>query len=91
MIHEAYSRGKLIHLFTAMYINILQALLDPKVEARIVGATFTSPAVGVEPSHPILVVRTHSLLHPSIYTYIHSDMFIYIRICKEFNDHALTV
>ncbi|XP_027925193.1 uncharacterized protein LOC114182507 isoform X2 [Vigna unguiculata] len=31
------------------------ALLDPKVEARIVGATFTSPAVGVEPSHPILV------------------------------------
>ncbi|KAG4991898.1 hypothetical protein JHK87_025355 [Glycine soja] len=32
-----------------------QALLDPKVEASIVGATFTSPAVGVEPSHPILV------------------------------------
>ncbi|KAG5142406.1 hypothetical protein JHK82_018101 [Glycine max] len=31
------------------------ALLDPKVEASIVGATFTSPAVGVEPSHPILV------------------------------------
>ncbi|KAJ1438654.1 Serine aminopeptidase, S33 [Sesbania bispinosa] len=34
----------------------LKALLDPKIEARIVGATFTSPAVGVEPSHPILVV-----------------------------------
>ncbi|KAH1234069.1 Transcription termination factor MTERF5, chloroplastic [Glycine max] len=33
----------------------LKALLDPKVEASIVGATFTSPAVGVEPSHPILV------------------------------------
>ncbi|KAL9324400.1 hypothetical protein ACSQ67_009257 [Phaseolus vulgaris] len=34
---------------------ILKALLDPKVETSIVGATFTSPAVGVEPSHPILV------------------------------------
>ncbi|KAK7314687.1 hypothetical protein VNO77_33214 [Canavalia gladiata] len=34
----------------------LKALLDPKFEARIAGATFTSPAVGVEPSHPILVV-----------------------------------
>ncbi|RDX72077.1 Caffeoylshikimate esterase, partial [Mucuna pruriens] len=34
---------------------ILKALLEPKVEASIVGATFTSPAVGVEPSHPILV------------------------------------
>ncbi|XP_022633694.1 uncharacterized protein LOC106756766 [Vigna radiata var. radiata] len=34
---------------------ILKALLDPKVEASIVGATFTSPAVGVEPSHPIFV------------------------------------
>ncbi|OIW20140.1 hypothetical protein TanjilG_02116 [Lupinus angustifolius] len=32
------------------------ALLDPKVEAKIVGAAFTSPAVGVEPSHPILLV-----------------------------------
>ncbi|XP_027339899.1 uncharacterized protein LOC113853622 isoform X2 [Abrus precatorius] len=34
----------------------LKALLDPKVEARIAGAILTSPAVGVSPSHPILVV-----------------------------------
>lgn len=34
----------------------LKALLDPKVEARIAGAVLTSPAVGVAPSHPILVV-----------------------------------
>ncbi|XP_020201903.1 uncharacterized protein LOC109787753 [Cajanus cajan] len=33
----------------------LKTLLDKKVEASIVGATFTSPAVGVEASHPILV------------------------------------
>ncbi|KAK2421812.1 alpha/beta-Hydrolases superfamily protein [Trifolium repens] len=33
----------------------LKALLDPKVGACVAGATFTSPAVGVEPSHPILV------------------------------------
>ncbi|TKY61101.1 Caffeoylshikimate esterase [Spatholobus suberectus] len=34
----------------------LKALLDPKVEARIAGAILTSPAVGVAPSHPILLV-----------------------------------
>ncbi|KAL2342317.1 hypothetical protein Fmac_003602 [Flemingia macrophylla] len=34
----------------------LKALLDPKVEARIAGAVVTSPAVGVAPSHPILLV-----------------------------------
>ncbi|CAL5186728.1 unnamed protein product [Lathyrus oleraceus] len=34
----------------------LKALLDPKVEACIAGATFTSPAVGVEASHPILEI-----------------------------------
>ncbi|RDX89214.1 Caffeoylshikimate esterase, partial [Mucuna pruriens] len=33
----------------------LKALLDPKVESRIAGAVLTSPAVGVAPSHPILV------------------------------------
>ncbi|KAG5058953.1 hypothetical protein JHK86_013949 [Glycine max] len=32
------------------------ALLDPKVESRIAGAVLTSPAVGVSPSHPILLV-----------------------------------
>ncbi|XP_040873899.1 monoacylglycerol lipase isoform X1 [Glycine max] len=34
---------------------ILKALLDPKVESRIAGAVLTSPAVGVSPSHPILL------------------------------------
>ncbi|KAG4391778.1 hypothetical protein AAZX31_05G233100 [Glycine max] len=34
----------------------LKALLDPKVESRIAGAVLTSPAVGVSPSHPILLV-----------------------------------
>lgn len=34
----------------------LKALLDPKVEARIAGAVLTSPAVGVAPSHPVLLV-----------------------------------
>ncbi|KAL5079423.1 hypothetical protein RYX36_007844 [Vicia faba] len=34
----------------------LKALLDPKIESCIAGATFTSPAVGVEASHPILEV-----------------------------------
>ncbi|CAJ1936554.1 unnamed protein product [Sphenostylis stenocarpa] len=34
----------------------LKALLDPKFESRIAGAVLTSPAVGVAPSHPILLV-----------------------------------
>ncbi|XP_061361829.1 uncharacterized protein LOC133305588 [Gastrolobium bilobum] len=34
----------------------LKALLDPNVEDCVVGAAFTSPAVRVEPSHPILLV-----------------------------------
>ncbi|KAK7251754.1 hypothetical protein RIF29_35225 [Crotalaria pallida] len=34
----------------------LKALLDPKIEARVAGVVLTSPAVGVEPSHPILLV-----------------------------------
>ncbi|KAF7822123.1 Monoglyceride lipase [Senna tora] len=35
---------------------VLKALLDPKVESRVSGAVLTSPAVGVQPSHPILLV-----------------------------------
>ncbi|KAK9996695.1 hypothetical protein SO802_021381 [Lithocarpus litseifolius] len=35
---------------------VLKAMLDPKVEARVVGAVLTSPAVGVQASHPIFVV-----------------------------------
>ncbi|GMI96381.1 hypothetical protein like AT1G73480 [Hibiscus trionum] len=35
---------------------ILKAVLDPKVEAKVSGIVVTSPAVGVQPSHPIFVV-----------------------------------
>ncbi|BFG33245.1 hypothetical protein CerSpe_195190 [Prunus speciosa] len=35
---------------------ILKAMLDPKVESNIEGVVLTSPAVGVQPSHPIFVV-----------------------------------
>lgn len=35
---------------------VLKAMLDPKVEARVAGVVLTSPAVGVEPSHPIYTV-----------------------------------
>jgi len=35
----------------------LQAVMDPKVEARVSGVVFTSPAVGIQPSHPFVVVR----------------------------------
>ncbi|KAK6127793.1 hypothetical protein DH2020_038502 [Rehmannia glutinosa] len=34
------------------------AVLDPKVQQRVAGIVLTSPAVGVQPSHPILAVRT---------------------------------
>ncbi|KAK2979484.1 hypothetical protein RJ640_005399 [Escallonia rubra] len=37
---------------------VLKAMLDPKVETCIAGVVLTSPAVGVQPSHPILAVRT---------------------------------
>lgn len=32
-------------------------MLDPKIEARVSGIVLTSPAVGVQPSHPIFGVR----------------------------------
>ncbi|KAK8518237.1 hypothetical protein V6N12_017390 [Hibiscus sabdariffa] len=35
---------------------ILKAVLDPKVKAMVSGIILTSPAVGVQPSHPIFVV-----------------------------------
>lgn len=35
---------------------ILKATLDPKVQAQIAGVVLTSPAVGVQPSHPIIVL-----------------------------------
>ncbi|KAG1358783.1 monoglyceride lipase [Cocos nucifera] len=35
---------------------VLKAVLDPKVEARIEGVVLTSPAIEVQPSHPIVAV-----------------------------------
>lgn len=35
---------------------VLKAVLDPEVEAHIAGVVVTSPAVGVQPSHPIFAV-----------------------------------
>lgn len=35
---------------------VLKALFDPKVETRVAGVILTSPAVGVQPSHPIFTV-----------------------------------
>ncbi|XP_052476929.1 uncharacterized protein LOC105800039 isoform X2 [Gossypium raimondii] len=35
---------------------VLKAVLDPKIEAQVSGIILTSPAVGVQPSHPIFVV-----------------------------------
>ncbi|KAH1075570.1 hypothetical protein J1N35_027898 [Gossypium stocksii] len=35
---------------------VLKATLDPEVENRVAGVILTSPAVGVQPSHPIFVV-----------------------------------
>ncbi|XP_010459449.1 PREDICTED: monoglyceride lipase-like [Camelina sativa] len=35
---------------------ILKAMLDAKIEARVSGIVLTSPAVGVQPSHPIFGV-----------------------------------
>ncbi|CAL5445317.1 unnamed protein product [Camellia sinensis] len=35
---------------------ILKAVLDPNIEACIAGVVLTSPAVGVQPSHPIFTV-----------------------------------
>lgn len=37
----------------------MQTVLDPRIKTRVAGVVLTSPAVGVEPSHPILKVRTH--------------------------------
>lgn len=35
----------------------MQTVLDPRIKTRVAGVVLTSPAVGVEPSHPILKVR----------------------------------
>ncbi|KAJ6373742.1 hypothetical protein OIU78_029431 [Salix suchowensis] len=42
---------------------VLKAVMDPKVEARVSGVVFTSPAVGIQPSHPFC--RVISFLLPT--------------------------
>jgi acylglycerol lipase len=46
---------------------VLKAALDPKIEACVSGIVLTSPAVGVQPSHPIfkLLAPVFSLLLPT--------------------------
>ena len=41
----------------------MQAVLDPKIGSRVDGVVVTSPAVGVQPSHPILRVRTSNFFN----------------------------
>lgn len=35
---------------------VLKAMMDPEVEARVSGVVLTSPAVGIQPSHPLVVI-----------------------------------
>ncbi|XP_011000711.1 PREDICTED: monoglyceride lipase-like isoform X2 [Populus euphratica] len=35
---------------------VLKAMMDPKVEASVSGVVLTSPAVGIQPSHPLVVI-----------------------------------
>ncbi|KAG6752828.1 hypothetical protein POTOM_042867 [Populus tomentosa] len=35
---------------------VLKAMMDPKVESRVSGVVLTSPAVGIQPSHPLVVI-----------------------------------
>ncbi|KAL0441842.1 UNVERIFIED_CONTAM: Monoglyceride lipase [Sesamum radiatum] len=41
---------------------VLKAVLDPKVRQSVAGVVLTSPAVGVQPSHPIFAVSLLSVL-----------------------------
>lgn len=35
---------------------VLKAMMDPEVGARVSGVVLTSPAVGIQPSHPLVVI-----------------------------------
>lgn len=35
---------------------VLKAMMDPEVEAHVSGVVLTSPAVGIQPSHPLVVI-----------------------------------
>jgi alpha-beta hydrolase superfamily lysophospholipase len=37
-------------------------MMDPEVGARVSGVVLTSPAVGIQPSHPLVVVRISVIL-----------------------------
>ena len=56
------SASELIRLF-------VQATLDPSISSCISGVVLTSPAVGVQPSHPIYVVSETLSLKPILLCY----------------------
>lgn len=45
-----------IHWAALLVSEYLKAALDPKVKVRVEGVVLTSPAIGVQPSHPIVAV-----------------------------------
>jgi hypothetical protein len=60
---EFYCVGLLPHLFVCIRLAYLiivlilsQAVLDPEVEARVNGIILTSPAVRIQPQHPVVAV-----------------------------------
>ena len=57
----------------------MQAALDPKVDAQIKGIVLTSPAVGVNPSHPIFNVSSFFFCL-DIRTLRISDAFLYLTV-----------
>lgn len=54
---QQYQRRTLDLKLFAHSVDGFQAALDPKIEKSIAGVVLTSPAVGVQPSHPIFLVQ----------------------------------
>lgn len=47
-----------LYLITTVLVY-KQAVLDSKIGQNVAGVVLTSPAVGVQPSHPIFAVQTY--------------------------------
>jgi len=60
IIVELTSSGLLLHisfvLFKSNCFDSQQAALDPEVKTLISGIVLTSPAVRVQPAHPVIAV-----------------------------------
>jgi len=68
-----FSKSVVIHFFSAVDSNCFdswQAALDPEVETLISGVVLTSPAVRVQPAHPVIAVCLVFLKQYIIY-YLH--------------------